>query len=256
VAFAETPVEIQPADHAGVVVDPTLAVLYNLGDPFRRRLVHPAGDHGNIFIFDSRHLVEALRPHEAEPQPDLPFRLKFARVSARTYLKQRLLMARVQSQSPVDPDQFLEDSFEILDDVLADAHDDPMDLHEPLSGTLRRRHQRVEAVKEQLLQHLDRPVSLDELSSTAGTSVFHLCRLFRKHTGDSIYNYAKRLRLRHGLTLLESTDAPLAELALDAGFSHQSHFTEAFRREYGSTPGHLRRQLACSRPTGEFSKRI
>ena len=248
VAFPETPVEIRPADHAGVVVDPSLVVFYNLGDPFRRGLIDPTGDRGNIFIFEPRHLVEALQPYDASPRATQPFRMKFAHTSSQTYLRQRLLVARVRSQPAIDPLRVVEESFEILDRVLADAHDRPIALSEPLSAGLRRQHERVDEVKRQLFDHLDHPVSLDALAKEVGASVYHLCRVFRRHTGDSIYRYSKRLRLRHGLNLLEQQRAPLADLALDVGFSQQSHFTEAFRREYGTTPGHVRHQFASEPP--------
>ena len=244
IAFPETPVEIHPADHAGVVVDPSLVVFYNFGAPFRRRLIDPTGDRGNIFIFESRHLLEALRPYGGSPRPSRPFRLNFAHTSARTYLRQRLLVARVRSPSASDPLHIVEESFEILNRVLADAHDHPIALPEPLSAKLRRQHERVDEVKRRLVDHLDRPISLESIASDLGISIYSLCRIFRRHTGDSIYRYSKRLRLRHGLTLLERPGAPLAELALDVGFSQQSHFTEAFRREYGTTPGRVRRSLA------------
>ncbi|NIS35901.1 MAG: helix-turn-helix transcriptional regulator [Actinobacteria bacterium] len=79
-----------------------------------------------------------------------------------------------------------------------------------------------------------------------GLSAFHLCRVFRRHAGTTIHRYLTRVRLRAALARLEGGSPDLAMLALELGFFHQSHFTEAFRREYGSPPGALRRRLRRS----------
>lgn len=52
----------------------------------------------------------------------------------------------------------------------------------------------------------------------------------------------RELRWRHALTLLHG-DAPLAEIALAAGFADQSHFNRIARLCSGMTPLRLRRQI-------------
>jgi AraC family transcriptional regulator len=42
---------------------------------------------------------------------------------------------------------------------------------------------------------------------------------------------------------LAETDAPLAEIALAAGFADQSHFSNVFRRETGLSPSAFRRAV-------------
>ena len=71
----------------------------------------------------------------------------------------------------------------------------------------------------------------------------HLCRSFKRCTGVTVHTYRQFLRLRSGLVRLEQTDTSLADLALDLGFSHQSHFTEAFRKVFGAPPGKVRKVL-------------
>jgi AraC-like DNA-binding protein len=242
IAFPELPVEIRPADHPGCLVDPNLAVFYNNGDAYRRRLSHPEGDQANIFLFDSKHLLPALAPYVPDAQPESPLSIRFGTVQPRTYLKQRLLIARAAQQSSPRADWIVEQAIEILDEVLAAGYGAPIPVF-PVARARRSQFERVNEIKRLLSRDYAEPMSLQELADAVETSVFHLCRVFHKHTGQTIHGYLQRLRLRAGLALLETTDRPLAHLALDVGYAHQSHFTAAFRGEYGVPPGRLRRQL-------------
>ncbi len=247
VAFPELPVEIRPADHPGMLADSNLAVLYNDGDPYRRRLIHPDGDASNIFLFDSEHLIPALEPYEPDADPERPLSIRFGRVRPRTYVRQRLLLARVSQGTAPDPDWVVEQAVEILDEVLAAGYREPIESTARRSKASRRQRDRVEQVKRLLARCFTEPISLQELAGSVETSVYHLCRVFKRHTGQTINGYLQRLRQREALASLENTDTPLAHLALDVGYAHQSHFTEAFRREYGIPPGELRRQFSASR---------
>jgi AraC-like DNA-binding protein len=47
-------------------------------------------------------------------------------------------------------------------------------------------------------------------------------------------------RIRKAKTLLADVQMPLSAIALELGFADQSHFTKAFRRGSGITPGEWR----------------
>lgn len=243
VAFPEVPVEIRHAGHPGRLVDPNLAVFYNDGDPYQRRINHPTGDSANIFLFDSAHLLPALAPFAPGTPPERPWPRRFGRVPSRTYLKQRLLLAGLVRQPAPEPMWVVEQAVEILAEVVTASYGEPASSptrEPPIHGPAR---DRVEAAKRLLSQRLDEQIPLSSLAAITETSVYHLCRIFRRQTGQTIHRYRQRLRLREGLIRLERSAVPLAELACDLGFAHQSHFTEAFRRAYGMPPGRLRQRL-------------
>jgi AraC-like DNA-binding protein len=100
----------------------------------------------------------------------------------------------------------------------------------------------VRLARDHLHAHLAQSVSLGALSVVAGTSRFHLLRLFRAATGMPPHAYQVMLRLdRAKRAILAGT--PIARAAMDSGFADQAHLTRHFRRAYGVTPGQVAR--AC-----------
>lgn len=86
------------------------------------------------------------------------------------------------------------------------------------------------------------------LASHLGCSTFHLCHTFRDVEGTTIGAYHQQLRLRMAARrVLDAPGSPLADLALEFGFSSHSHFTAAFRKTFGTTPSALAgsRRIAC-----------
>lgn len=149
----------------------------------------------------------------------------------------------MERRESLDSGWVIEQALEILDEVLSAGYGDPIPLPVPHSTALCFQYERVTKIKRLLSRCYAEPISLSELADAVEISVFHLCRIFKAHTGQTIHGYLRKLRLRAGLALLETTDRSLAHLALDVGYAHQSHFTEAFRGEYGIPPGKLRRQF-------------
>ena len=88
--------------------------------------------------------------------------------------------------------------------------------------------------------HLAQTVPLATLAEVVGEGRSNFPRLFRRSFGISPHQYLVRLRLRRARRLV-AAGCPIAEAAFDAGFAHQSHFTNWLRRLYGITPGSIAR---------------
>ncbi len=101
----------------------------------------------------------------------------------------------------------------------------------------------LDSTREQIRERFLEAPGVEELAATAGVQAAQLARAFRVHYGESIGEYARRLRLEWAAENLVRTDVCLASLAAEAGFADQSHFTRAFRRQYGLPPGQYR--AAC-----------
>jgi AraC family transcriptional regulator len=98
-------------------------------------------------------------------------------------------------------------------------------------------------VREYVETHLDQDLSMADLARVAGVGVSHFRALFGRSFGLAPHRYVIERRLVRARELIERDAAPLAEVALMAGFSHQSHLARWMRRLEGVTPGELRRKL-------------
>lgn len=103
------------------------------------------------------------------------------------------------------------------------------------------RQRQIERVKEAVAVSPERKWSLHLLAEFACTSPYHLARVFRESTGTSIHQYLLRLRLGLALRRLLASEADLATIASDLGFSSHSHFSARFRALFGATPTEIRR---------------
>jgi AraC-like DNA-binding protein len=79
-----------------------------------------------------------------------------------------------------------------------------------------------------------------ELEAVTGLGRYELARQFRASYGTSPYRYSLMRRLDFARSRL-GRGAPLAELALAAGFVDQAHFTRMFRSAFGVTPARYAR---------------
>jgi AraC family transcriptional regulator len=87
--------------------------------------------------------------------------------------------------------------------------------------------------------------SLAEIADGVGVHPVHLVREFRKHYHQTVGEYVRRLRVEFACRLLSTSETPLIDVALAAGFSQQSHFTKTFKKLTGMTPCQYR---VSSRP--------
>ncbi len=101
----------------------------------------------------------------------------------------------------------------------------------------------VRAARDYIHAHACEALSLSDIARAAGVHATTAARAFRAQLGCSPGEYVRRLRVERALAPLAASDAPIAEIALAAGFYDQSHFTNAFRRYAGVTPAQYRRAL-------------
>ena len=91
-----------------------------------------------------------------------------------------------------------------------------------------------------LASRLTENVTLDELASAAGLERFALLRTFASRYGLPPHAWVIQERVRRAQVLLRGGTPP-AQVAIEVGFSDQSHLSRHFKRLTGVTPG-------CYRP--------
>jgi AraC family transcriptional regulator len=104
--------------------------------------------------------------------------------------------------------------------------------------------QQLQRVTEHIETGLGSELRLADLAATAGLSVSHFATLFRVSTGASVHQYVMQRRVERAQQLLLRGGMSVCEVALETGFSHQSHLARWMRRLLGVAPTTLLREAA------------
>lgn len=112
---------------------------------------------------------------------------------------------------------------------------------EPSNGLSRGRLMRV---RDYIEIHLDDRLTLTDLAGVACLSTYHFSRSFKLAVGVGPQRYVMQRRVERAKILMRRTRQPLASIALEVGFTDQSHLTQVFHRATGMTPGRFRAALA------------
>ena len=91
--------------------------------------------------------------------------------------------------------------------------------------------------------HLAQELSLDDLAAQASLSPFYFSRLFKKETGFSPHQYILAARINNAKFLLHSTNDSVKSICFTVGFTSESSFCTAFKKETGLTPSDYRGQV-------------
>jgi AraC-like DNA-binding protein len=180
-----------------------------------------------IIYVEPSHLSEVLQVLCGRPCP-LPF---VRPVSTNARLSQAVQRA---FQSPLEPLAVDSLMIDLAEGLLAGER----------SGGRAVASQRVNvSAIERARQFLDaertRVVHSTELESVTGLTRYDLARQFKRMCGTSPYRYLLMRRLEFARQRMH-LERPLVEVACEAGFADQAHFTRAFKAAFGLTPGRYR----------------
>lgn len=78
---------------------------------------------------------------------------------------------------------------------------------------------------------------IEKLSRISAMSPTSLKTKFKKYYGETLFGYYQKNKLEHARKLLDSK-IPVKVVATEIGYSNPSHFTLAFKKEYGFSPWH------------------
>ena len=94
---------------------------------------------------------------------------------------------------------------------------------------------------DNLLNHTGRILTIAELAEQYGVSARSLNTQFKNEYGISIHQHTTKVRLERAHELVNNKNIVLKVIADNLGYSHVNHFITAFKREFGYTPGALRK---------------
>jgi len=106
-----------------------------------------------------------------------------------------------------------------------------------------------------IARHYQEPLTASRIASAHGLHPNYAMTLFRRAFGTTMTEFITRHRLCHAQRLLVTTDLPVLEVALAAGFQSLSRFNEVFKKLCGCTPREYRKAHQPPREAGGRSTR-
>lgn len=106
-------------------------------------------------------------------------------------------------------------------------------------------------------EHYEKNIRIGELARALGVSRSHFSSAFRGAVGCSVQEYIMTLRMNKAVSLLRETDLPVGAVASSVGYGDQLAFSRVFRKRYGLSPLHFRRQekeLLVFSKKGDFTE--
>ncbi len=101
----------------------------------------------------------------------------------------------------------------------------------------------VREIHDHLLLHMDRRVTIEELSRQYLINPTTLKAAFKSVYGTSIAAHVKEHRMEQAARLLKESDMSIAEIAQTVGYDSQSKFTVAFKSFFQVLPREYRKKL-------------
>jgi AraC-like DNA-binding protein len=261
VSFPRLPYSIRFDREDAVQGDRNTAVLTSVGSVMRRTGMTDRGIdnvwldvHPNVLA----DMISAATGSSRDPDARFPWR--YTPLPTAPLLAVTRLAARVRQQggtpamaSPPDPARSKQaggpKSLEIEETILgaiaatvkaaATAHA-PTRRRPPSVAQAKFHREAIDEVRRRLAVAPEDRHSLTQLAAAVHVSPFHLCRLFKRHTGVPIHRYLERLRLRAAMVDAVETRSRMLDIALRHGFCSESHLSNAFLKEFGQRPSDVR----------------
>ena len=219
--------------------EPGAALLHREGGEIERRSVCQDGDFTDWFGIRQDLFEEVLERNQLDKQ-HVTERPVAILTSLNFRLREALLIRRLQSGAPAKS-EIEETTLLLFDDVCASMAKKRSRTARNSQTRLRRRRlaERARALLDGLQQEAHTTYinpGLEEIAGKLGSSVYHLCRVFREECGLTLHAYRQRQRLGRAIDLMTSSKQDLTTLALNLGYSSHSHFTRVFRQHLGVSP--------------------
>ena len=136
-----------------------------------------------------------------------------------------------RSRAPIAEDQISDTITHILTDLLT-AENTPQTARKAQAG--------VSESISHINKYFYKPITLQELANIAALSPYYFSRVFTKETGMTPHKYLITTRMANAKFLLKTSQMSVKEIAFRSGFSDESGFCTAFKKQEGVTPNEYR----------------
>ena len=92
-------------------------------------------------------------------------------------------------------------------------------------------------------QNFKEKISLKEFGEQFHLSEKYISRYFKEHFHITLSQYITHLPLEYAKQLLQDTDTPVTEIAMQSGYQNVSYFIRSFKKAYGVSPLKYKRKI-------------
>jgi len=85
-------------------------------------------------------------------------------------------------------------------------------------------------------------IKLDDLSMMSFLSKNYFCKFFKDCTGQTVFEYAQKIRIDEACKLLMATNKKVIEIAMSVGYKDLKFFNKVFKRYTDTTPSEYRKR--------------
>ena len=104
----------------------------------------------------------------------------------------------------------------------------------------------IDLIIDYLMQHFDEDLSVGDVADHFHFSKFHLCRAFKKETGESLYAFIKRLKMdQSAVDIKLEKNKPITDIGLDYGYT-PNNYSNAFKKHHHISPTEFRKLTHAS----------
>lgn len=223
---------------------PNVVVFYNNGTEYERSKLTEEGDRCEYFQFSPPLLHEILGAFDQTVQGrnHTPFLFTHAFVSRQNFIRQRQLVEQL-AQPNVSRLEIDEMAIELLESIVADSFSQRGIKPHAKASTQSAHRQIAFEAQKLLLTRFYEPLTLQDVAQAIYVSPYHLSRVFRQQVGRPLYKFLEHIRMRNAFERLADYPNDLNRLALDVGYANHSHFTAAFRKNFGFAPSQWKGQV-------------
>ena len=112
----------------------------------------------------------------------------------------------------------------------------------------------AEQASTYMLEHMDKKITISEISEMLHVSQTQLKNSFRNYYGESVYKYIRSRKMQLAAAMLAEGQLSIMEIAGMYGYENCSKFAAAFRGEYGVSPSSYRKQRRVRNFPGQLQK--
>lgn len=113
----------------------------------------------------------------------------------------------------------------------------------PETGEDAEADKRICEIMEYVNHNYNKNISLNDLASRLYLSSAYLSKYIKQQLGMNFIDLLNKTRLDHAVEALLGTEDPIAQIALNVGFSNLASFNRTFKEKYSTTPSNYRKQF-------------